>query len=64
MVSCVCVCVFVYTEHVTFKQMFLETDSLETHLIISAVLPMYGVLSALYVDAVYILRNCLLNQEM
>ena len=25
---------------------------------------MYGVLSALYVDAVYVLRNCLLNQEM
>ena len=27
-------CVFVYTEQVTFKQMFLETDSLEIHLTI------------------------------
>jgi len=29
MVSCVYVYVFVYTEQVTFKQTFLETDSLE-----------------------------------
>ena len=31
---CVCVYVFVYTEQVTFKQTFLETDSLEIHLTI------------------------------